>query len=88
MWNVDTVITDGIDMPGLGIDGTPEYATWCETLGDAGQVFEKPSISELFLASHTKHERWQSPNSSHIHIVGLPFLLGSFPFLQFSQGNF
>ncbi len=39
MWNVDTVITDGIDMPGLGIDGTPEYAAWCETLGDAGQVF-------------------------------------------------
>ena len=40
MWNVDTVITDGIDMPGLGNDGTPEYAQWCETLGDAGKEYE------------------------------------------------
>lgn len=40
MWNVDTVITDGIDMPGLGNDGTPEYALWCETLGDASKEYE------------------------------------------------
>ena len=54
MWNVDTVITDGIDMPGLGNDGTPEYAAWCETLGDASKEYE--ALMANVKSAHESHK--------------------------------
>ena len=56
MWNVDIVITDGIDKPGLGDHGTPEYAAWCETLGDAGKEYE--ALMENVKSAEESHKLW------------------------------
>lgn len=65
MWNVDIVITDGIDKPGLGDHGTPEYAAWCNTLGDASKEYEAlianvksaEESHKLYLAKKADEER-------------------------------